>query len=78
MFLAELCVNIDCMYISIQCLGINLHQFPFGWLAFAGTLNLLTYFTHYLSQLIIFVFVNNHIILHHHHVRQLLIIIISL
>jgi len=46
-------------------------------LAFAGTLNLLTHFTHHLSQLYIFVFVNNHIILHHHHVRQLLLLLIT-
>jgi len=32
------------------------------------------HFTHHLSQLYIFVFVNNHIILHHHHVRQLLLL----
>jgi len=62
-------------YVSTQCLGINLHQVPFGWLAFAGTLNLLTHFTHHLSQLYIFVFVNNHIIFHHHHVRQLLLLL---
>jgi len=61
-------------YVSTQCLGISLHQFPFGWLAFAGTLNLLTHFTHHLSDLYIFVFVNNHINLHLHHVRQLLLL----
>jgi len=63
-------------YVSTQCLGISLHQFPFGWLAFTGTSNLLTHFTHHLSQLYIFVFVNNHIILHHHHVRWLLFFIL--
>jgi len=40
-------------YVSTQCLGISLHHFPFSWLAFAGTLNLLTHFTHHLSQLYI-------------------------
>jgi len=65
-------------YVSTQCLGISLHRFSFGWLAFAGTLNLLTHFTLHLSQLYIFVFVNNHIILHHHHVRQLLLFLLLL
>jgi len=60
-------------YVSTQCLGISLHQFPFCWLAYAGTLNLLTHFTHHLS-IVHFVFVNNHIILHHHYVRQLLLL----
>jgi len=39
-------------YVSTQYLGISLRQFPFGWLAFAATLNLLTSF-HTSSLLIV-------------------------
>jgi len=56
-------------YVSTQYLGISLHKFPFGWLAFAGTLILLTHFTHHLSQLLIFISSS-----HNHHVRQLLLL----